>query len=332
MTDNPSHNQTLELRDGRRLGWAEFGDPQGKPVFYCHGWPGSRIEAGLLHAAARRCKVRLISADRPGLGLSDFQEGRSFADWPQDVAQLGDALRLGKFALLGVSGGAPYAAACAAGIPSRLTRVGIVSGMGPVDRPHSLDGMCWWNRLLISAARKLPRSLRFLYGLASLGIRRMPRAALFLLRRMLPEPDRSVLNRSEIRQFFPGHLKEIFRQGARGSSQDGELYLKPWNLRLEEAGVPVHLWHGDADVAVPASMGRFLSQQLSGCQSKFCAGEGHISLLIDHADEILGTLREGSSHAEAHRRRGDRAGGGRLEAGGQDEESDPPAPSRQPPA
>ena len=302
MTDNSSHNQTIQLRDGRRLGWAEFGDPQGKPVFYCHGWPGSRIEASLLDAAARRCKVRLISADRPGLGLSDFQQGRSFADWPQDVAQLGAALKLGEFAVLGVSGGAPYAAACALGIPSQLSRVGIVSGMGPVDRPQALDGMSWWNRLLISAARRLPRSVRFLYGLASLGIRRTPRVVLFLLRRMLPEPDRSVLARAEIRQFFPGHLREIFRQGARGSSQDGEMYLKAWNLPLGEVGLPVHLWHGDVDAAVPASMGRFLSRQLPHCQTRLWAGEGHISLLIDHADEILGTLRDGSLQAEAQRR------------------------------
>ncbi len=312
MTDNLSHSQTIKLRDGRRLGWAEFGDPQGRPVFYCHGWPGSRIEASLLDGAAKRCKVRLISADRPGLGLSDFQPGRSFADWPQDVAQLIDALGVGLFAVLGVSGGAPYAVACAVALPSRLRRIAIVSGMGPIDCPGALRDMIWWNRLLISVARKLPRSVRFLYGLASQGFRRRPRWTLSLLRLNMHGRDRSVLGRSEIRQFFPSHLREIFRQGARGSSQDGEMYLKPWNLRLEQVNVPVHLWHGKEDWVIPESMGECLRLKLPGCRAKYLEREGHISLLIDHAEMILGTLQPRDSHAEAQRRRGDGREEGRL--------------------
>jgi hypothetical protein len=140
----------------------------------------------------------------------------------------------------------------------------------------------------------------------------LPGFALFALRRMLPEPDRTVLGRPELRGFFPRHVREIFRQGARGSAQDGEMYLSPWNLQLEDLGVAVQLWHGDADIAVPDSMGRFLSRKLSCCHPQFCSGEGHISLLIDHAEEILGALREGEVHAEAQRRRG--GGGGQTDS------------------
>lgn len=299
MAGNCSDHETINLQDGRRLGWAEFGDPQGQPVIYCHGWPGSRIEASLLEAAAMRCKVRLIAADRPGMGLSDFLSGRQFTDWPRDVRDLCDALQLDRFAVLGVSGGTPYALACAASMPRRLSCVGIVSGMGPLDRPDALQGMSWWNRLLILLAQRIPRTVRFLFSLASGAIVRLPGVALFLLRRMLPEPDRSVLGRSELRRFFPRHVREIFRQGPKGPAYDGEAYLNPWRIRLQDIGTPIHLWHGDADVAVPDSMGRFLASKLSRCHPRSCSGEGHISLLIDHAEEILGAMCEEGSHAEA---------------------------------
>lgn len=302
MAGNPRDHQTLRLQDGRRLGWAEFGDAQGQPVLYCHGWPGSRIEASLLDRAAKRSRVRLIAADRPGMGLSDFLPGRQFTDWPQDASELCDALGLDRFAVMGVSGGTPYALACAARFPERMSCVVVVSGMGPLDRPDGLEGMGWWNRLLIATAQKMPRTVRFLFGPASRLIFGLPGFALFVLRRLLPEPDRTVLGRTEMRIFFGRHVREIFRQGPKGPAHDGEAYLKPWNFRLDDISIPVHLWHGDSDVAVPDSMGRFLALKLSGCQARILPGEGHISLLVDHADEILGALYEEGFHAEPQRR------------------------------
>jgi hypothetical protein len=33
----------LRLGDGRLLGYAEYGDLEGKPLFFSHGTPGSRL-------------------------------------------------------------------------------------------------------------------------------------------------------------------------------------------------------------------------------------------------------------------------------------------------
>jgi pimeloyl-ACP methyl ester carboxylesterase len=101
----------IELRDGRQLGYVEAGDPDGHPIFYFHGFPGSRLEIELSGVDVAPLGARLIGVDRPGMGLSDFAPHRYFGDWPEDVSQLADALGLDHFSVVGVSGGGPYVAA-----------------------------------------------------------------------------------------------------------------------------------------------------------------------------------------------------------------------------
>ena len=107
----------LGLPDGRRLGYTEFGDPLGIPLCAFHGTPGSRFMFRLVHETARRLGLRIIAPDRPGFGLSDYQENRTLADWADDVRALADKLGLARFGVAGISGGGPYVAACAALLP-----------------------------------------------------------------------------------------------------------------------------------------------------------------------------------------------------------------------
>ena len=139
---NARIDQQIKLQDGRMLGYAEYGVPDGMPVFYFHGFPSSRLDWQFFDCEdpVTELNARVIAADRPGFGLSDFQRGRRILGWPDDVAELADALQIDRFAVLGVSGGGPYAAACAFGIPGRLTWTGIVCGMGPSDAPGMVDG------------------------------------------------------------------------------------------------------------------------------------------------------------------------------------------------
>ena len=87
----------LGLPDGRRLGYTEFGDPSGIPVFAFHGTPGSRFMFRIVHEPARRLGLRIIAPDRPGFGLSDYQENRTLSDWAADVRALADKLGLDRF-------------------------------------------------------------------------------------------------------------------------------------------------------------------------------------------------------------------------------------------
>lgn len=153
--------QRVRLPDGRWLGYAEHGDPTGRPVLVFRGAPASRLSYWPDPAIAASLAVRLISPDRPGYGLSTFQPGRAMLDWPGDVTAFAAALGLERFAVLGVSGGAPYALACAYKIPQRLMGVAVVSGMGPLDNPALARTFPLARRLAFPVARgvaeRLPR-------------------------------------------------------------------------------------------------------------------------------------------------------------------------------
>jgi pimeloyl-ACP methyl ester carboxylesterase len=157
--------RVLTLPDGRNLGYAEFGDPNGAPCLYFHFTPGSRLEPVALFSGTRRTwlqGIRLIGVDRPGFGLSDPQPGRTLLDWPDDITALADHLGIERFAVLGASGGGGYALACAYALPQRLTAALVVSGLGPLDRPDAKAGMAWMNRLLYGLSGRAPLLLQAL--------------------------------------------------------------------------------------------------------------------------------------------------------------------------
>ncbi len=125
--------QVIVLDDGRRLGYAEYGDPDGVPVMSFHGGLSSRLDAAPADGACRALGIRLVSPDRPGMGLSDFQTGRTLLDWPADVVALADRLGLGRFGAVGWSAGGPYVAACGYAIPERLTVGAMVASAVPFE-------------------------------------------------------------------------------------------------------------------------------------------------------------------------------------------------------
>ncbi len=280
---------SLRLRDGRLLGYAEYGDPQGEPLLYFHGHPGSRLEAQLGDAVAARQGVRVIALDRPGYGRSDFQPGRSLLDWPDDVAEAADILDIDRFAVLGGSGGGPYAAACAFKIPERLTGAAIVSGTGPFDAPRATEGMRWQNRVGFGLAGRLPWVARLAMWSMGRQVRRSPERAVEAVGRAMAEPDRAVLSRPEVKQAFTEIIAEAFRAGSRGAAWDMVLLARPWGFRLQDIAMEVHLWQGEEDVLVPVAMGRYQAATLPNCRATFFPREGHL-LVVDHLEEIQGAL------------------------------------------
>src|SRR6201993_1539648 len=95
--------QVVRLRDGRRLSYAQYGDPDGFPILNAHGGLACRLDVAAAAPAAERCGVRLISPDRPGVGRSDPQPGRTILDWTLDATELLDRLQVDRFGVLGWS-------------------------------------------------------------------------------------------------------------------------------------------------------------------------------------------------------------------------------------
>ncbi|KAF7550578.1 hypothetical protein G7046_g7968 [Stylonectria norvegica] len=132
MSTHDPQTQTFTLPDGRKLGYAEYGDHRGTPLLYFHGYPSSRLEASVIDTMAQRLNVRVISLDRPGFGLSTPQPNRRILDWPTDVSAFAKGMQLSRFAVMGLSGGGPYALACAHSLPQEnLQGVGLFASGGP---------------------------------------------------------------------------------------------------------------------------------------------------------------------------------------------------------
>lgn len=284
-------SRQITLCDGRCLGWAEYGDPQGGPLLYFHGFPASRLEAALTDEAAARLGIRVIAPDRPGIGLSDFQPGRAIGDWPADVAELADALGLGRFAVLGVSGGGPYALACAANIPERLSAVGIVGGLGPLDKVGATRGMSLLSRFFLQLFRRAPVAGRAFFALAAQMARHSPERLFALFTANVPGPDREVLARPAIRGIFLASLDEAARRVSQGGARELYLYTRPWGIDFARIRVTVDLWHGRLDATAPVGMGEDLARTIPGCRSRFLPDEGHFSLPLRRMEDILRTLR-----------------------------------------
>jgi pimeloyl-ACP methyl ester carboxylesterase len=288
MSNLQSH-KTL-LHDGRTLGCLECGDPGGKPVFYFHGFPGSRLEVRFAHDTASQQNIRMIGIDRPGYGISGYKQNRTILDWPDDVTQLADALGIDRFSVLGVSGGGPYAAACAYKIPHRLLSAGIVCGLGPTDAASAVDGMLWINRLGLRIAAHMPWLIKTIMYPVAILLRHKAEIVVSYLSRRTESTDRMALKKPEINAIMTATFKESMRNGHAGPARDVTLYANPWGFDLQDIRLRVHLWHGQQDAIVPISMGRYMADTIPNCRASFYDSEGHFSLLISCMADILGTL------------------------------------------
>ena len=282
----------ITLGDGRILAFAEYGRAQGRPIFFFHGWPSSRLEAEMLAGTARKLDIRLIAADRPGFGRSSFQPGRRLLDWPDDVLELAGALGLDRFAVLGVSGGGPFAAACALKIPERLLAAGIVGGLGPLDAPGALAQMRPLNRRLATIGRRAPWLFRLVAWPEIRALKRDPEGYFARAMADMPGPDRAALARDAIRSCLQRTGQEAFRAGSRGAALENALTARPWGFHPEDIAMEVQLWHGQLDRNAPAAMGRFVAAAIPNCRAHFYEDEGHLSLLVNHQEAILGALGE----------------------------------------
>jgi pimeloyl-ACP methyl ester carboxylesterase len=281
-------NKQIKLKDGRMLGYGEYGAPEGKPVFYFHGHPGSRLEWQTFDDddIAAELKARIIAIDRPGTGLSDFKRGRKLLDWPDDVIELADALQVDRFAVLGTSGGGPYAAACAFKIPKRLTATAIVSGMGPAEAPGTKDGLSWTFAGKSSVIRRL-----FLM-MMSMGLRKRPDKFISRMKEETKGPDGvMILDKPELpKKIIEFSMLEALRSGIAGVHYEARLYTRPWGFRLQDITAEVHLWHGEQDDNVLVSVGHHVADAIPKCHAKFIENEGHSTLIFKYIREYLSVL------------------------------------------
>lgn len=241
---------TVTLRDGRSLAWDEHGSSDGPPVLYMHGSPACRVGPSGLGPTAVGAGVRLIVADRPGCGMSTFQPGRRITDWPTDVAALADHLELEQYRIVGVSGGGPYALACAAAKDPRLVRVAVSVGVGRLDTPQAIADLHDTNRpILEAAAQGTEKVTPLVEKLADRGT--LDESTLATMVADMPPEDRAMCR--DRPQLLPEILDitPAVVNGYEGVAYDLSLVAQPWDFDLGTITCPVDFHAARHDRNVP---------------------------------------------------------------------------------
>jgi pimeloyl-ACP methyl ester carboxylesterase len=280
---------TITLSDSRSLAYAEYGDPHGLPVFFFHGTPGSRFFRPA-DEITRKMGVRLITADRPGYGLSTFQPGRRILDWPSDIAELADHLGINRFAVAGHSGGGPYVMACAVALPGRVSAAALAAAAGPVDATAATLGMSLVNKLGFKFGRYAPWPVfRLLIWLIYDKRRADPAASMDRENGRRPAADDLQLLQPAVRAACIESETEAFRPGMRGFAWDARLITRDWGFKLDKVLAPVTVWHGSADDLTSTAMARCMADGIPNAHLRLCENEAHL-LLFPHWEEILTQL------------------------------------------
>jgi len=288
MTE-PGITQAVVLPDGRRLGFAEYGNPAGRPVFHFHGSAGSRLDRPADERILWDHGIRFISVERPGHGRSDFQHNRRLVDWPKDVSRLADSLGLAEFYLEGWSAGGPHALACACQLPDRVKAVALIASAAPMARPGALSGLPLPNLVLAASARWAPALTHLLRWLTRIMVMREPQQASQRLMASLPEADKAALYTPDNLAVFVESIREGYRPGSRGVAHDDVVVNRDWGFDLGSIRVPVDIWHGQADVNVPIAAARYLATVLPRARSFFLPGQGHF-FVLNRWGEVLAAL------------------------------------------
>lgn len=282
----------IALHDGRILAYAEYGDPDGYPVFYFHGGQESRLSSMFMDSTAQRLNIRIISPDRPGIGGSTFQANRTFLDWGTDMAQLADALGLSGYSVFGLSGGAPHVLACIISDSVRIKSATIVSGATPYNYRGTLKGM-WFPVKMIHclASRQNDKQLRKIIQKDFEGLLTKPAKKIRQFQKYLPKPDRSLMiNYPEYGWAFIDGSIESYKQGIDAVVQEWKLYVSDWQMDLHSIHFPISLWYGSEDKMAPLYRGHYYDKELPSSDLKMVEAEGHFSLIRNHLEEILSEL------------------------------------------
>jgi pimeloyl-ACP methyl ester carboxylesterase len=290
----PRLEGTVLLPDGRRLGYAEYGNPHGTLVLWFHGTPGARRQVPpAAREAAERLGLRLVCVERPGVGASSDHMYRQVRDAAADIAAVADDLGHHRFLILGLSGGGPYALACAHEMPDRVVAVGVLGGLVPTTGEEAAA-----HTGIVSLTRPFNPLLTIFRRALGLGlwsfIRVSEPAGHYLYRaytHLLPHGDDTVLDDPELEAMFVDDLTTGGRRQFNAFVNDLVLVGRPWGFKVADVRVPVRWWHGDTDPFVSLEQAQRTVALLPDVELHVRHGESHLGGFAA-AGEMLQTLAE----------------------------------------
>jgi pimeloyl-ACP methyl ester carboxylesterase len=289
----PRVEGVVRLRDGRSIGFAEYGPPAGRPVLWFHGTPGARRQVPpSARLAADELGVRIVALERPGIGSSTAHAYDSILGWADDVEQAADQLGLDRFGVVGLSGGGPYALAVGCALPRRTVAVAVIGGVAPTcgdDAPEG--GVVHLTARYSSLLGLLHEPLG--HGLWALVWTLRPFASnLFdLFVRYSPQGDRDVFAAPGMKEMFIDDLLRASRRQFRAPVSDLRLFGRPWGFSPRDVHVPILLWHGAEDYIVPATHGEHLADLMPAAEIEIKPGAAHLANLALGAEVLESILQ-----------------------------------------
>lgn len=266
------------LKDRRILCYCEFGDCRGIPVFYSHATPGSRLEGALFHSQAAKQNFRIICVDRPGMGESAYLPHRKLLDYPDDIIELADELKIEKFGMIGWSGGGVYGLACGYAIPGRLLFNIVLAGYTSFREMSKASG--YMNSRLDHVskglAKKHPLLFKLYFELLAISMKVAPGMSYGAFVASLNKSDKEIAKQRVFKGILSQSQKEAFKDGSDGVATDAAIHQSDWGFGLQQITSPIQILHGDEDLLVPVEFSVFNSAQIPVCQLHIIDGEGHL--------------------------------------------------------
>jgi len=285
-------DHVITLSNGLRLGYAEYGDPRGEVAFYFHGWPSSRLQGCLFDDLAKKHGMRLICPDRPGIGLSDPQPGRTLADWQQTLTELAAHVGADNWHVIAWSGGGPYLLSTALLMPKRLLSASIICGAPPLIFLGDRE-MFWIYRWLIQLRKLLPTVLGGILKLGALIAGMKPGCLVHrLLLKMLGAEDRRILSDPKVFKVVCEATLGALSRPAADVIADADIYLSEWGFEVSRIAVPIHFWHGKQDRNIDWTYTQRLAAIIPHAVTHFSEHDGHYSLPVTHAEQIIMTAMQ----------------------------------------
>jgi pimeloyl-ACP methyl ester carboxylesterase len=291
--------QVLRLADGRALGYAVYGDPSGMPLLLLHGTPGAHSQIAIGHVAGAERSLAIVAPDRWGYGQSDMPSAPTLEGFAADMAALMDHLGLDRFALGGISGGAPYACSVAAHLASRVTALALISPMGPITDPSVRHSLAPFHRFIFTVLPYRPLTVATIFRVFRASLERSPRLAAELATLRAGRRDKALIAQPRIARWLLGSFRDGLRRGTAGPAGDLRTFARSWNVDLAAIRAPARLWIGTADTAVPLKAARLLAHSIAGCVITELPSEGHLWVAAHYRD-VLDWVIAAAGRAHRH--------------------------------
>jgi len=285
----------VQLKDGRYIGYKEFGHPNGKYIiFLFHGFPGSRLFCHPDNENAKELNVKIITIERPGFGLSSPHPGRTFLSWADDVAEFADLLHIEKFSIIAYSSGGPFGLSCLYKIPQRIISAAIVSSICPREVPDITKEMPTQFKLAWWLAGNMPSSLKSIVKMTASDFLKNPvktgrndwsnyHQVDFETYTSTPEIEK---------RFIESGLEIYKRKQWVSESEEYALWGKPWGYQLKDIKCKnVTVYQGKLDRGTTFQMGSYIHSQIEGSKSVFPDNKGHL-FFFEAWHEMINTAIE----------------------------------------